>query len=122
MTTTHLSSPEGSKSINLPLFLTTLPRTKKSPEIFRLPALCHIAIMIEAYRAKNDLTQSHNCQQIGQVWANCKQPPRCLWCECHHLYKERPEKGNTSFTPTYCNCGLTEGENPIPPIIGAADT
>jgi hypothetical protein len=80
MTTTRRSPPEVPKISNLPLFLVTLPRTAKSQQIFQLPSLCHIAIKVEAYRSQNALTQCHNCQQFGHVWANCKQPPRCLWC------------------------------------------
>jgi hypothetical protein len=103
MTFTRRSPPEESKVINLPLFLVTLPRTAKSQEIFRLPSLCHIAIRVEAYGAQNSLTQCHNCQQFGHVWANCKQPPRCLWCGGGHLHKDCPEKGNTTSTPACCN-------------------
>jgi hypothetical protein len=114
MTTTRRSSPEDPKISNLPLFLITLPRTAKSQEIFRLPNLCHIAIRVEAYRAQSSLTQCHNCQQFGHVWANCKQPPRCLWCGGGHLHKECPEKGNTTSTPACCNCRLAEGEKPHP--------
>jgi hypothetical protein len=78
MTATRRSPSDGSTTINLPLFLITLPRTTKSQEIFRPQSLCHIAISVEAYRAQNGLTQCHNCQQFGHVWENCKQPPRCL--------------------------------------------
>jgi hypothetical protein len=95
--------------INLPLFLVTSPRTAKSQEIFRLLILCHIAIRVEAYRAQNALTQCHNYQQFGYVWANCKQLPRCLWCGVEHLHKDRPERGDTASTPTRCNCQLAEG-------------
>jgi hypothetical protein len=105
MTTTRRSPPEDPKTLNLPLFLVTLPRTAKSQEIFKLSSLCHIAIKVEAYRAQNALTQCHNCQQFGHVWANCKQPPRCLWC---------PKKENAASTPACCNCQLAEGEKPHP--------
>jgi hypothetical protein len=44
MTTTRRSPSEGTLYKNLPLFLITLPRTAKSQRIFRLTALCHIAI------------------------------------------------------------------------------
>jgi hypothetical protein len=114
MKTTSRSSPEDPKIINLPLFLVTLPKTAKSQEIFRLPSLCHIAIKVEANRAQNGLTQYHNCQQFGHVWANCKQPPRCSWCGGGHLYKECSEKENASSTPACCNCRLAEGEKPHP--------
>jgi hypothetical protein len=77
MTTTRWSPSKEPKSLNLPLFLVTLPRLAKSQEIFHLQSLCHIAITVEAYRAQSALTQCHNCQQFGHVWANCKQPPRC---------------------------------------------
>jgi hypothetical protein len=56
-----------------PLYLITLPRTEKSKEIFKLTTLCHVVIRVEAYRAQSGLTQCHNCQQFGHVWANCKQ-------------------------------------------------
>jgi hypothetical protein len=112
MTATRRSSSDGTTTINLSLFLITLPRTAKSQEISRLQSLCHIAFRMEAYRAQSGLTQCHNCQQFGHVWA--KQPPRCLWCGGGHLHKEFPEKGNTSSTPTCCNCRLAEGENPHP--------
>jgi hypothetical protein len=49
ITATHQSPTEGSKTINLPLFLITLPRKAKSQEIFRLPSLCHNAIKVGAY-------------------------------------------------------------------------
>jgi hypothetical protein len=67
MLTTHRSPSEGTLSKNLPLFLITLPRTAKAQEIFRLTALCHIAIRVETCRAQNGLTQCHNCQQFGHV-------------------------------------------------------
>jgi hypothetical protein len=56
--------------------------------------------------------QCRNCQQIGHVWENCKQPPRCMRCGGGHLHKECPRKGNTSSTPTCCNCRLSKGEKP----------
>jgi hypothetical protein len=106
------SSSEGTR--NLPLFLITLPRTAKSQEIFKLNSLCHISIRVEAYRAQSGLTQCHNCQQFGHVWANCKQPPRCVWCGSGNFHKECPEKENTTSTPVCCNCQLVEGEKPHP--------
>jgi hypothetical protein len=41
MTVTCHSPHEGTTTINIPLFLITLPRTAKSQEMFRLPSLCH---------------------------------------------------------------------------------
>jgi hypothetical protein len=75
--TTRRSPSEGTRK--LPLFLITLPRTANGQEIIKLNSLCHISIRVEAYRAQSGLTQCHNCQQFGHVWANCRQPPRCLW-------------------------------------------
>jgi hypothetical protein len=103
-------SPDGCKPITLPLFLVTLPRTAKSPEIFKLSGLCHICIKVEAYKSQSTLTQCFNCQKFGHVWANCKQPPCCMWCVGSHLHKDCPEKGSESLTPACCNCQLAEGE------------
>jgi hypothetical protein len=113
MTICHRSPSEGTSSRNLPLYLITLPRTAKSQETFKLQCVCHISIRVEAYRAQSGLTQCHNCQQFGHVWANCRQPPHCMWCGGGHLHKECPEK-NTSSTPVCCNCQLVEGEKPHP--------
>jgi hypothetical protein len=57
MTATHRTPPDGTSTVNLPLFLITLPRTVKSQELFRLTSLCHITIKIEAYKAQNGFTQ-----------------------------------------------------------------
>jgi hypothetical protein len=110
MSSTLRSSSKGTLPRNLPLFLITLPRTARSQEIFQLTALCHIAIGVEVYRAQNGLTKCHNSQQFGRVWANCKQPPRCLWCGGDHLHKGCPEKENAASTPACFNCQLVEGE------------
>jgi hypothetical protein len=107
-------SPDGSNLITLPLFLVTLPTTQKSQEIFKLSSLCHSCIKVEVYKSQSSLTQCFNCQQFGHVWANCKQPPRCLWCGDGHLHKDCPEKRKTSSTPACCNCQLSEGEKPHP--------
>jgi hypothetical protein len=112
MSTTRRSQDQTSK--NLPLFLITLPRSDKSIEIFKLTSLCYIKIKVEAYKSQSGLTQCHNCQQFGNVWANCKQPPRCLWCGGGHLHKECPEKGKEDSTPVCCNCKLADGEKPDP--------
>jgi hypothetical protein len=114
MTSTHWSQSEETPTKNLPLFLITLPRTAESQEIFRLTALCHIAIRVEVYRAQNGLTQCHNCQQFGHIWANYKQPPCRLWCGGGHLHKKCPEKENAASTLTCCNCQLAEGEKAHP--------
>jgi hypothetical protein len=73
------------------------------------PSLCHIENRVEPYRAQSGLTQCHKCQQLGQVWTNCKQHPHCLWFGGGHLHKECPEKGNTSSMPKCCHCRLVEG-------------
>jgi hypothetical protein len=114
MTSKRTIQEGGSQVVNLPLFLVTLPRTEKSQEIFKVTNLCNIIIKVEAYRAQNGLTQCYNCQQFGHVWANCKQPPRCLWCGRGHLHKECPEKQNEQSSPNCCNCTLKDGEQPHP--------
>jgi hypothetical protein len=99
---------------NLPLFLITLPRSEKSLTIFKLTSLCYISIKVEAYKSQSGLTQCRNCQQFGHVWANCKQPPRCLWFGGGHLHKECPEKGKEDSTTACCSCKLADGEKPHP--------
>jgi hypothetical protein len=113
MTATRRSPSDGSTTTNPPL-----PRTTKSQNIFQLQSLCHIAVRVEANSDQNGLTQCHNCQQFGHVWANCKQPTRCLWCGGGHLYKEYTEKGNTTSTQKCLNCRLAEGDNPHPVNYG----
>jgi hypothetical protein len=116
------SPSEGTPTKNLPLFLTTLSRAAKSLEIFRLTALCHVAIKVEACRVQNGLTQCHNCQQFGHVWANCKQPPRCLWCGGGHMHTECPEKENAASTPACYNCQLAQGKKAHPANYWDSDT
>jgi hypothetical protein len=107
-------SPDSLNPIPLPLFLITLPRTEKSHDIFKLSSLCHICIKVEAHKSQKSLTQCFNCQQFGHVWANCKQPSRCLWCGGGHLHKDCLEKRNAFSTPVCCNCQLAEGEKAHP--------
>jgi PAX-interacting protein 1 len=114
MTTTRRSPSQDSEHSNLPLYFITLPRTEKPQDIFKLTGLCHISIKMEAYRNQNGLTQSYNCQKFGHVWANCSQPPRCMWCGGDHLHKDGPEKTNNESTPTCCNCKLVDGEKTHP--------
>jgi hypothetical protein len=115
MTTTRSSEDERMQVNHPPLLFITLTRNTKSQEIFRLNNLCHIAIKVEAYRAQNCLTQCYNCQRFGHIWANCKQPPRCMWCGGGHLHKDCPEKeSNENTVPNCCNCSLKEGERPHP--------
>jgi hypothetical protein len=113
MTSSRRSLGEGTPAL-LPLFLITLPRNPKSQDIFQLKSLCYIAIKVEAYKAQTGLMQCYNCQKFGHVWANCRQPPRCLWCGGGHLHKECPEKSNIESTPACCNCKLVDGEKPHP--------
>jgi hypothetical protein len=104
MTATRRSPPEESKIINLPLFLVTLPRRAKSKEIFRLSSLCHIAIRVEAYKAQNALTQCHNCQQFGLVWA----------CGAEAVtYKEVPRERKYIFHPNMLQLSIGGRRNPL---------
>jgi hypothetical protein len=50
MTATRRSPSDGSTTINILLFLITLPKTAKYQEIFQMQRLCHIAIRVEACR------------------------------------------------------------------------
>jgi hypothetical protein len=106
-------SPEGPTNITLPLFLVTLPRTTKSSELFKLSSLRRIFIKVEAYKTHNILTQCFNCQTFGHVWANCKQPPRCLWCGGRGTHL-RPRRAATVSWRTE--------RRHIPPTTAAANT
>jgi hypothetical protein len=75
---------------------------------------CHVAIRVEAYKDQTGLTQCYNCQQFGHVLANCKQPPRCMWCGGGHLHKECLQEGNATSILTCCNCKLADGKEPSP--------
>jgi hypothetical protein len=92
--------------------IVNLPRSEEPKEMFKLNNLSNIIMKVEACRAQTGLTQCYNCQKFGHVWANCKQPPRCLWRGGGHLKKECPEKTNENSTPNCCNCTLTDGEKP----------
>jgi hypothetical protein len=70
----------------LPLLLVTLTRNIKSQELFQLNSLKHIIIRRELYGVQTDLRQCYNFQNVGHVWANCKQPPQCLWSDGCHLH------------------------------------
>jgi hypothetical protein len=94
---------------SLPLFLVTLTRNIKSQEIFKTNSLNHIFIKTELYRAQTGLTQGYNCQSLGHALANCKQPPRRLWCNGGHLHMECPEKTNIESMPSCRNCTLGGG-------------
>lgn len=113
MSANCLSAAEGTSTNHLPLFPDNLDR------IFQLPSLCHISNNLEVYKAQNAHMQCYNSQEFGNVWANCKQPPHCLWCGNVHLHKDSPETGNALLTSTCCNCQLAE-EWHSPPTTGAA--
>jgi hypothetical protein len=63
----QLISRKPQAPINLTLFLVTLPRNDKSPEIFQLSSLSHAILKVEAYRAQTGLNQCYNCQQFGHI-------------------------------------------------------
>jgi hypothetical protein len=104
MNSTHQISSDDPEKSRLPLFLVTLPRTEKSQDIFTLASLCHISIKVEMYGNRNGLTQCYNCQKFGHVWANCHQPPRCMWCGGAHLHTNlgRTYQRTTPSAPLKC--------------------
>jgi hypothetical protein len=71
--TSNRRSLEGGH-IKLPLFLITLLKTATSTEMFKLTNLCHLIIKVQAYGARNSLTQCFNCQKFGHIAKNCRQP------------------------------------------------
>jgi hypothetical protein len=89
-------------AVPLPLFLVILTINITSQEISKLNSLNHI-IKVELYRAQTG-------QKFGNVWANCKQPPGCLWCGGVDLHRECPEKTNTESAQSCCNSPFGERE------------
>jgi hypothetical protein len=105
-------APSGQTHVEpLSLFLVTLRSKIKSQEILRLINLNNTVIEVELYRAQTGLMQCYHCQNFGHVWANCKQPPWCLWCNDGYMHRECPEKTNTESMLSYCSCTLV-GEKP----------
>jgi hypothetical protein len=90
MMVTRTAPKEQTHVEPLPLFLVTLTRNIKSQEIYKLNSLNRIVIKVALYRAQIVLTQCYNGQNFGHVWANCKQPPRYLWCGGGHMHRENP--------------------------------
>jgi hypothetical protein len=113
------STRKSPTPITLPLFLVTLPRTAKSQEMFKLTSLCHISIKVEAYKTTNVLTQCYNCQQFGHVWANCKQPPRCLWCGGSGVETVRRRTTHLQY-PHAVTASWRKEKRHIPPTTAAA--
>jgi hypothetical protein len=67
MTAKH-PTPEGWVThTSLPLFLVTVARNQKAPEIFKLTTFRNIVKKVEAYRSQNGLTQYYNCQRFGHI-------------------------------------------------------
>jgi hypothetical protein len=122
MTTTRRSPSEGTTARNLPLFLITIPRTANSQEIFNLNSLCHISIRVEIYRAQSGLTQCHNCQQFGHVWANCRQPPVVCGAGAATCIKSVQNRRTLPPLQYAVTASWWRARNPIQPITGAAGT
>jgi hypothetical protein len=120
MSATRQSPAEETSTVNLPLFLITLPRTSKTQEIFKLTSICHIAVRAEVCKAHTGLMQCYTCQKFSHVWANCKQPPHFMWCGGGHLHKEWLEKGNAASLSTCCNWKLVDKDDSHPLTIEAA--
>jgi hypothetical protein len=66
-TTAERPTPEGGgvTHTSLTLFLVTLARNQKAPEIFKLTILCNIVIKVEAYRSQNGLAQCYSCSVLA---------------------------------------------------------
>jgi hypothetical protein len=59
--------PKGGTGHNLPLFLLSLARNQKAPEILKWTTLCNVVTMVEAYRFQNGLTEYYNCQHFVHI-------------------------------------------------------
>jgi hypothetical protein len=114
MFTTRRPPAEEKTTVNISLFLITLPKISEPHEIFELTSRYHIAIRGEAYKAQTYLTQCYNCQKFGNISPNCKQPPRFMLCGGGHLHRECPQTGSAASIPTCCSCKLMDGEESHP--------
>jgi hypothetical protein len=120
--TTMRSSESGRRQINLPLFLITLIRNEKSQTIFKLNGLCHIAIRVEVFKAQNGITQCYNCQTFGHIWANCRQPPRCMCAEVATCVRSARRRRKKIPPPTAATAVYRKGNDPILSAIEAVAT
>jgi hypothetical protein len=103
MTATRRAPNRQSHMEPIALFLVILTRNITSLDLFKLNNLNHVIIEVELYRGQAGLTQCCNCQNFGHVWANCKQPLRCLCCGGGYLHKECREKTNTGSALRCCD-------------------
>jgi hypothetical protein len=62
---------EGVTHISLPLFLVSLARDQKVPEVFKL-ILFNIVVKVEGYRSQNRLAQCYSYQHFGHFWVHCR--------------------------------------------------
>jgi hypothetical protein len=60
MSTTHRPPADDTTTINITLFLRTLPSASKSHPILGLTSHCHIAIRVETYTAQTGVTLCYN--------------------------------------------------------------
>jgi hypothetical protein len=73
MTTNRQSSAEGTTTVNLTLFLITLPRMTKSQDIFTLSSICHIAIKVSLTKPRmflHSVTAANSLAKYGQIASN----------------------------------------------------
>jgi hypothetical protein len=108
MTAKYSTMKGGVSHTSLSIFLVTLTRNQKPPEIFKLTTLCNIVIKVEAYISQNGLTQCYNCQRFGHIWVHCRQPPRCLWCP--NLLQLRLQYGESPKPASYRSCSHAKQE------------
>jgi hypothetical protein len=119
MTTTRRSSPDDPKSIYLPLFLTTLPRSEKSQEIFRLPSLCHIVIKVEAGIASPSAITASSSAMSGLTASSLHAVygARAVTCT-----RSAPRRRMQLQPQRAVTAGWRKVKTPIPPTIEAAGT
>jgi hypothetical protein len=110
----------GNSNQKHPLLI-TLTTTAKSQEIFRLTALCHVGIRVDAYRAQNGLTQCLTANSLATLRQTASQLPVDCGAGEATCTRSTQERKRLLSHQDAVTASWRRERKPIPPIIGAAD-
>lgn len=92
----------------LPMFICELKQAANNKEIYKVSALCHTKIIIEALRSVREVAQCKNCQRYGHTRQYCNRSPRCVKCAEEHITADCPNKERRKDV----KCVNCEGNHP----------